>query len=149
MEVIAFHVMLLPEPTNSNGQVVKNRTLLMLWPAVAAAVLVTGLTEPAVAALQPKIELASGLGVSAAKCDWYPDGGIDDLTGPAYVKAGTWLRGGPYASCDGYKTTSVKWANTHCRYVNSAGNLWYYTIEGWVYSANVTFPYGNVPTKAC
>ncbi|MBG0821105.1 hypothetical protein HS048_10210 [Planomonospora sp. ID91781] len=121
--------------------------LRMLVPALTAALAATVLTGTASAVADPGIQPAEPA-VSAANC-WDPSLSWDYYNGHAHFSSGTWFRSGPYASCGGYKTTRQGWAMAGCRFVNNYGNVWYHTDEGWVYSANVTWPYGDTPTRSC
>ncbi len=117
--------------------------------SLSAAALVVGLTFTA---LTTTVSAApASAPQQAARCGWNGD----QVTGPVsmHYKAGAYFRTGPYAECSGYKTPNQGWAVATCRYVNSLGNLWYYSSDwaGWVYSGNVTFPIDGspAPTKWC
>ncbi|MYZ36743.1 hypothetical protein GT002_16985 [Streptomyces sp. SID4917] len=69
-----------------------------------------------------------------------------------HYKAGATFRGGPASECDGYKTPSQGWAYARCVFYNpDYGTKWFYASDwrAWVYSGNVSFPYGDEPTNRC
>lgn len=80
-------------------------------------------------------------------CNWWPAGSSPGSvhvikTTPAATHTG------PAAACDitgHYGYGEVLWIR--CKWVNSAGNLWYYSDPtGWIYSAYVDNPTKAIPT---
>ncbi|GLX96676.1 hypothetical protein [Herbidospora sp. NBRC 101105] len=114
------------------------------FPAAAAVALLltAGLTGTASAAPTPE-PMSAALG----PC-WTPSTSPNDWAFGAHHANDTWFRSGPYANCSGYYKPGPGWVDYACRHINDVGNLWYYTDWGWVYSANVTFPYG-APSNYC
>ncbi|QGV77803.1 hypothetical protein [Streptomyces ficellus] len=120
------------------------RTLTAAVMLGASAVVPTA--GAAVAASAP----ASAARIAAVDCDWDIEGreGIRHM----HYKAGATFRGGPYSECDGYKQPNQGWAHATCYYYNPArGTKWFWSPDwtSWVYSGNVTFPYGDEPTRRC
>ncbi|MBB2745123.1 UNVERIFIED_ORG: hypothetical protein FHR35_004972 [Microbispora rosea subsp. rosea] len=105
----------------------------------AAALVATGLTGTAA---------ADSASVTAAVCGWYP---TDDYpgVGHGYSAAGAWYRTGPSSSCSGTKYSGTKAEQFECKTVNSAGNTWYFSYDGWVYSGNIASWIDNAPTSYC
>lgn len=86
---------------------------------------------------------------AAVNCNW----NLDVIGGSAmHYKAGATFREGPYSECRGYKASEEGWANAYCVYYNyERGTKWFYAADwrAWVYSGNVSFPYGGEPTRSC
>jgi hypothetical protein len=88
--------------------------------------------------------VAAPSGATADVCEWFPDG--PRVTAVRVTKDQAAVHSGPAAACPvGDHLAWYTSINVECKYVNSAGNLWYYTDRAWIVSSYVTSPPLYVP----